>query len=101
MPYSEVLLRRAPCIPGGSASRSIGHFGLKHRSPLRNSFICSRRHILQTGSTLRAISHGGTVTGVSWQPEQAGAESAWSVSVEAVPRRTPESERGGAQQRRK
>src|SRR4051812_7167574 len=72
MPYSDVLLRRSPCMPGGGFSRSIGHFGLKHRSPLRNSFIWSRRHILQTGSVFLAmglVSHG---SGVSWPPHAGG-----------------------------
>ena len=44
-----------PCMPGGGVSRSIGHFGLKQPLPLRYSFICSRRHSLQTGSVLRAM----------------------------------------------
>ena len=68
--------RRRACR-AASASRSIGHFGLKQRSPLRKSFICSRRHILQTGSVLRAMRNvAGQESGVSWTAVRASCQ--WS-----------------------
>ena len=66
------LPRRKPCMPGGGASRSIGHLGLSQRSPLRKSFICSRRHSLQTGSMLRAMAGVGLRSQGSVDPAAPG-----------------------------
>src|SRR5690349_6555948 len=55
MPYSLGLPRRAPCMPGAKSRRSMAHLGLSQRVPLRNSFIPSRRHSLQTGSMCRPM----------------------------------------------
>src|SRR6266566_102135 len=53
--YSLSLGRLRPCSPGGYGRISIGHFGESHLAPLRNSFIFSRRHRLQSGPVYRAI----------------------------------------------
>src|SRR5207249_3386848 len=42
-------MRPRPCSPGGYERRSIAHFSVRQRSPLRKSFMPSRRHSLQTG----------------------------------------------------
>src|SRR2546426_1297064 len=42
-------MRPRPCSPGGYERRSIAHFSVRQRSPLRNSFIPSRRHCLHFG----------------------------------------------------
>src|SRR5579862_3735659 len=44
-----------PCCPGMKLRFSIAHFSEKQRSPLRNSFIPSRRHSRQTGPMYLAI----------------------------------------------
>src|ERR687888_1498842 len=54
--YSLSLLRPRPCSPGGYGRISIGHFGLSHLLPLRNSFIFSRRQRRQSAPVYRAIS---------------------------------------------
>src|SRR5919201_1901314 len=42
-------MRPRPCSPGGYERRSIAHFSVRQRSPLRNSFMPSRRHCLHFG----------------------------------------------------
>ncbi len=49
-------MRPRPCSPGGYERRSIAHFSVRHRSPLRNSFIPSRRQMRHFGPRSRAIS---------------------------------------------
>src|SRR6266550_1042099 len=54
--YSDALRRRPvdwPCCPGAYARRSTAHFSVRQRVPLRNSFVPSRRHNLQTGPVYR------------------------------------------------
>src|SRR6266568_6225867 len=58
MRYSLSLLRPRPCSPGGYGRISIGHFGLSHLLPLRNSFIFSRRQRRQSAPVYRAMSSG-------------------------------------------
>ncbi len=56
-PNSDGLRRRVTLLePGGYGLRPVDteHFGVKQRSPLRNSFTPSRRHSLQTGPLCRA-----------------------------------------------
>src|SRR5262245_3038267 len=53
--YSLSRMRPRPCWPGGYGLRSTGHFIVSHLGPLRNSFMRSRRHSLQTGPVYRAI----------------------------------------------
>src|SRR3954466_12305217 len=53
--YSLSLGRPRPCWPGGYGRISIGHLGLSHLLPLRNSFIFSRRQRRQSGPVSRAI----------------------------------------------
>src|SRR5215208_2483340 len=53
--YSDSLVRPRPCSPGGYGRISIGHLGLSHLLPLRNSFIFSRRQRRQSGPVSRAI----------------------------------------------
>src|SRR5215469_7099887 len=53
--YSFSLGRLRPCSPGGYGRISMGHLGESHLAPLRNSFIFSRRHSLQSGPEYRAI----------------------------------------------
>src|SRR5436190_10791389 len=48
-------MRPRPCSPGGYERRSIAHFSVRQRSPLRKSFIPSRRHCLHFGLRSRAI----------------------------------------------
>src|SRR5438132_8153654 len=49
-PYpTSFALRSWPCCPGAKFLFSIPQEGLKHLSPLRNSFIPSLRHNLHTG----------------------------------------------------
>ena len=43
-------------MPGGASRRSIAHFGVSQRVPLRNSFRPSRRQSRQTGPVYRAMS---------------------------------------------
>src|ERR1017187_9852050 len=43
------LARSLPCCPGGKLRFSMAHFSLWQRSPLRSSFMPSRRHCRQTG----------------------------------------------------
>ena len=43
------------CMPGGFSRRSIAHFGVSQRVPLRNSFMPSRRQRRQTGPVYRAM----------------------------------------------
>src|SRR5205085_948810 len=47
-------MRPRPCSPGGYERRSIAHFSVRQRSPLRNSFMPSRRHCLHLGERSRA-----------------------------------------------
>src|SRR5213080_2741048 len=42
-------------MPGAVLRRSMAHLGLSQRAPLRNNLTPSRRHILQTGSRVRAM----------------------------------------------
>src|SRR6202034_3231421 len=50
-PYPTILGRRDwPCCPGTKLRFSMAHFSVKHRSPLRKSFIPSLRHKRQTAS---------------------------------------------------
>src|SRR3978361_1453744 len=48
-------MRPRPCWPGGYARRSTPHFSVRQRSPLRNSFMPSRRHFLHLASVERAM----------------------------------------------
>src|SRR3954454_22043344 len=48
-------MRPRPCSPGGYERRSIAHFSVRHRSPLRNSFMPSRRQMRHFGPRSRAI----------------------------------------------
>src|SRR3954470_20897359 len=50
-------MRPRPCWPGGYARRSTPHFSVRQRSPLRNSFMPSRRHFLHLASVERAIAY--------------------------------------------
>src|SRR5919108_3664781 len=54
MRYSVSFVRARPCSPGGKGRFSIGHFGVSHLVPLRNSLIFSRRQSLQSASVYRA-----------------------------------------------
>src|SRR3954464_12032487 len=45
-------MRPRPCSPGGYERRSIAHFSVRQRSPLRKSFIPSRRHCLHFGERI-------------------------------------------------
>src|SRR5690348_3023523 len=47
-------MRPRPCSPGGYERRSIAHFSVRQRSPLRNSFIPSRRQMRHFGPRSRA-----------------------------------------------
>src|SRR4051794_27565058 len=48
-------MRPRPCWPGGYARRSTPHFSVRQRSPLRKSFMPSRRHFLHLASVERAM----------------------------------------------
>src|SRR5207244_2289698 len=52
--YSLCLMRPRPCSPGGYERRSIAHFSVRQRSPLRKSLMPSRRHCLHFGERSRA-----------------------------------------------
>src|SRR5579872_7353544 len=56
-PYPTVffIFLFLPCCPGMKLRFSMAHFSEKQRSPLRNSFIPSRRHSRQTGPMYLAI----------------------------------------------
>src|SRR5579871_2322721 len=47
-------MRPRPCSPGGYERRSIAHFSVRQRSPLRNSFMPSRRQTRHFGPRSRA-----------------------------------------------
>src|SRR2546421_11978923 len=47
-------MRPRPCSPGGYERRSIAHFSVRHFSPLRKSFIPSRRQTRHFGPMSRA-----------------------------------------------
>src|SRR5436305_9271091 len=42
-------MRPRPCSPGGYERRSMAHFSVRQRSPLRKSFIPSRRQTRHLG----------------------------------------------------
>src|SRR5581483_10130335 len=56
-------MRPRPCSPGGYERRSIAHFSVRHRSPLRNSFIPSRRQMRHFGPRSLAISDPPSLAG--------------------------------------
>src|SRR3954451_12385155 len=51
-------MRPRPCCPGGYERRSTEHFSVRQRSPLRKSFMPSRRHCLHWGPVVRAMLRG-------------------------------------------
>src|ERR1700722_11825145 len=53
--YSLSLGRLRPCSPGGYGRISIGHLGLSHLAPFRNSLVFSRRQRLQSAPVYRAM----------------------------------------------
>src|SRR4029077_10758576 len=52
-------MRPRPCSPGGYERRSIAHFSVRQRSPLRKSFMPSRRQMRHFGPMSRAIRASG------------------------------------------
>src|SRR5207237_1661732 len=47
-------MRPRPCSPGGYDRRSIAHFSVRQRSPLRKSFMPARRQMRHLGPVSRA-----------------------------------------------
>ena len=89
-------MRPRPCSPGGYERRSIAHFSVRQRSPLRKSFMPSRRHSLQLGPVYLAIScafssSGRTplwACGVTSRTPRISSPAAWSERI-AVSRPEP------------
>src|SRR4029077_12762130 len=89
-------MRPRPCSPGGYERRSIAHFSVRQRSPLRKSFIPSRRHCLHLGPVSLAIYtrlrfFGRTplcACGVTSLTERISRPAAWSERI-AVSRPEP------------
>src|SRR5712691_9227383 len=56
-------MRPRPCSPGGYERRSIAHFSVRQRSPLRKSFMPSRRQMRHFGPRSRAIRRASASAG--------------------------------------
>src|SRR5436305_3244139 len=82
-------MRPRPCSPGGYERRSIAHFSVRQRSPLRNSFIPWRRHCLHFGERSRAVSGhlaAGAGAGAAKRRSRKDAGSVRSRRLRARPR---------------